>query len=199
VLGLALGFLGALARMSSRPAISQVGTLYVEIVRGTPLLVQLLAAYFCVAPAVAAGVRAAGLPEAWARAAEGRTLVGVVTLGVFAGAYVTEIVRAAIQSIDRGQTEAALSQGLTRGQTLRFVLLPQALRRMVPPLAGELVSLVKDSSLLYVIAVSEVTKRSYEVYAATNKTFEVFLPLALLYLAITLPLSRLARALELRL
>src|SRR5205807_713549 len=85
-------------------------------------------------------------------------LVGTATLGLFAGAYVSEIVRAAVQSVDSGQTEAALSQGMTRGQALRLVVIPQALRRMLPPMAGEFVSLVKDSSLLSVIGVVELSK-----------------------------------------
>jgi polar amino acid transport system permease protein len=199
VLGLVLGLLGGVLRLSSRPALNQVGVLYVEIVRGTPLLVQMLVAYFCIAPAVGGALEAMGAPMGVLSFVTDRRAVGVAALGVFAGAYVTEIVRAAIQSVDRGQTEAAISQGMSRAQVMRHVLLPQALRRMVPPLAGELVNLVKDSSLLYVIAVSEVSKRAYEVYAATNKTFEPFLALAVLYLALTFPLSRLARWLELRL
>jgi polar amino acid transport system permease protein len=188
-----------LARLSRRPALQQAGVTYVEIVRGTPLLVQVLVAYYAVAPALRDLLRSAGAPSALSAPFDDPVFVGVVTLGVFAGAYVTEIVRAAVESVDRGQTEAALSQGMTHGQVLRLVLLPQALRRMIPPLTGELVSLVKDSSLLSVIAVSELLKRSSEVQSTTYKTSEVLLPLALLYLCITFPLSRLARRLELRL
>ena len=94
--------------------------------------------------------------------------------------------------------EAALSQGMTRGQALRHVLLPQALRRMLPPMTGEFVSLVKDSSLLSVIGVVEISKRAGEARAETYRTYEVYLPLALLYLLITFPLSRWARHLETR-
>src|SRR5205814_5360986 len=112
-------------------------------------------------------------------------LVGRAPLGVFAGAYVTGIVRSAIESVDPGQMEAALSQGMSRGQALRHVILPQVLRRMLPPLTGEFVSLVKDSSLLSVVGVLEISKRAREAQTDTYRTFEVFLPLALMYLVIT--------------
>lgn len=182
-LALAFGFLGGLARLSARPWLHQLGSIYVEVVRGTPLLVQLFVAVYCVGYAL-------GVDEP--------LTTGVLTLGLFAGAYVTEIVRGAVQSIDPGQAEAALAQGMTRWQVLRHVLLPQAARRMLPPLAGEFVSLVKDSSLLSAVGVLEITKRAREFQAETYRTFEVFLPLAVTYLAITFPLSRLARRLELR-
>ena len=193
VLGLVFGFLGGLARLSRNTVVNQLGAIYVEVFRGTPFLVQILIAFFCVSFALATALESIGAPAGLVGLAQDRVLVGVLALGVFAGAYVTEIFRAAVQSIDRGQTEAALSQGMTRFQVLRLVLVPQALRRMVPPLAGELVGLVKDSSLLYVIGVTELTKAAYDVYSTTRKTYEPFLALALLYLLITFPLSRLAR------
>jgi polar amino acid transport system permease protein len=199
LLGLVLGFAGGLARLSRRPTVQQVATTYVEVVRGTPFFVQLIVAYYCVAPAVHALLLHLGVPEAVASLVQRAEVVGTVALAVFSGAYITEIVRAAIQSIDPGQTEAAFAQGLSRGQVLRLVLVPQAIPRMLPPLAGELVNLVKDSSLLSYIAVEELTKRAQGIHAATYKTFEVFLPLMALYLAITFPLSRLARRLEFRL
>jgi polar amino acid transport system permease protein len=192
LLGLVFGFAGGLARLSRSRVLHQLAAVYVEVVRGTPFLVQIVVAYYCVAH----GLKSLFPPLA--PFLDDPIAVGVVTLGFFAGAYITEIVRAAVESIDRGQSEAAYAQGMTRGQVLRHVLLPQAFRRMIPPLTGELVSLVKDSSLLSIIAVSELAKRASEVQASTYKTYEVLLPLALLYLAITFPLSRLARWLELR-
>jgi polar amino acid transport system permease protein len=197
--GLLLGFGGGLLRLSRRPALQQVGTVYVELVRGTPFFVQLLIAKYCVSPALHALLSRAGAPSFLVEAVQQPAVVGIAALAVFSGAYITEIVRAAIQSIDPGQSEAAFSQGMTRGQVLRLVLVPQAVRRMLPPLTGELVNLVKDSSLLSFIAVEELTKRANGIYANQHLTFEVFLPLAALYLAITFPLSRLARRLELRL
>ncbi len=183
VVAVVVGFAAGMARLSSRAWLSQLATVYVELVRGTPLLVQLFVGMYCVGYAL-------GIDD--------RLLVGTVTLGVFAGAYVTEVVRAAVQSVDAAQTEAALSQGMTRRQTMRHVVLPQALRRMLPPLAGEFVSLVKDSSLLSAIGVLELSKRAMEAQADTYRTYEVYLPLAALYLAITFPLSRWVRRLELR-
>jgi len=199
VLGLAFGLAGGLARLSRSPAVQQVGTVYVEIVRSTPFLIQVLVAYYCVAPAVSDGLLRLGVHGDVVRLVKQAAFVGVISLGLFCGAYVTEIVRAAVESVDRGQTEAALSQGMSHRQVLRHVLLPQAFRRMIPPLAGELVSLVKDSSILSIIAVSELSKRASEVQSSTFLSFEVLLPVAVLYLCLTFPLSRLARHLELRL
>jgi polar amino acid transport system permease protein len=183
-LSLVFGFAGGLLRLSRHPVPSQLGAIYVEVVRGTPLLVQLFIAVYCVGYSL-------GIDDH-------PVLVGTVTLGFFAGAYVTEILRGAVESIDRGQREAALSQGMSRWQALRHVLLPQAVRRMLAPLAGELVSLVKDSSLLSVIGVLEISKRAGEARAETYRTYEVYLPLAVLYLLLTCPLSLWVRRWERR-
>lgn len=190
VLGLLLGTAAGLARASASAALDQAAFTYVELVRGTPFLVQLYILYFCVA-------RAIRLQDA---AGDGEAIVvGVVGLGVFAGAYVAEIVRAAVESIDRGQWEAARSLGLSHRQTLLGVILPQCVRRMVPPLAGEAVSLVKESSLLSVIGVAEVTAAAKNLGAASYDYFAAYLPLAALYLCVTLPLAWLSRRLERRL
>jgi polar amino acid transport system permease protein len=125
-------------------------------------------------------------------------LTGMITLAFFAGAYITEMVRAGIESIDPGQWEAARSTGLNHGQALRHVIFPQAVRRIIPPVTGQFVSLIKDSSLLSIIAVRELTKGAEIVNAATYKTFEAYLPLALFYLVLTYPLSALTYRLEKR-
>ena len=197
-LALVFGFAGGLARLSHRPAVHQTGTLYVEIVRGTPLMVQLVVAYWCIAPALRNTLESAGAPVALSGLFDSGVFVGVLTLALFAGAYVTEIVRAAVESIDRGQTEAALSQGMNRRQVFWLVLLPQARRRMIPPLAGEFISLIKDSSLLGAITVLELTKAGDQERSASHRAFEILIPVALMYLVLTLSLSRLARWLELR-
>lgn len=199
VLGLAFGLAGGLLRLSRHWALNQVGAVYVELIRGTPLLVQILLAKYCMATAFHDVLRDMGFSASTAESVRNPVVIGIVVLGFFAGAYVAEIVRAAILSIDRGQSEAALAQGMTRGQVFRLVLFPQALRRMVPPMTGQFVSLVKDSSLLSAIAVPELMKRADEVRTSTYAEFEVLLPLAALYLVICFPLSRLARRLELRL
>lgn len=187
VLGLVLGSLAGVARVSRSAVLDQAALTYVEFVRGTPFLVQLYVLYFCVARAANLG-RLTGGAEA--------VIVGIVGLGVFAGAYVAEIVRAGVESIDRGQWEAARSLGLNHSQTLRLVILPQAARRMIPPLTGEAVSLVKESSLLSVIGVGELTFHAKNLGAATFDYFAAYLPLAALYLLVTLPLSWLSRRLE---
>jgi polar amino acid transport system permease protein len=199
VVALVLGVLGGVARLSQHWFWNQLGTIYVEVIRGTPLLVQIIIAYFCFASATRDLLASAGAPTSILELTGNGPAVGIVVLGIFGGAYVTEIVRAAILSIDRGQTEAALSQGMSRRQVFRHVLFPQALRRMIPPMTGQFANLIKDSSLLSVVAVVELTKRAGEVRANTYQTYEVFIPLAAMYLAICFPLSWLSRRLELRL
>ena len=190
VLGLVVGTAAGLARVSRSAALDQAAFTYVELVRGTPFLVQLYIAYFCVATALRLrGIF--GTSEA--------LVVGICGLGLFAGGYIAEIVRAGVESIDRGQWEAARSLGLSHRQTLFRVVLPQALRRMIPPLTGEGVSLVKESSLLSVIGVAEMTYYARGISSDLGDTFAAYLPLAVLYLVVTLPLSFLTRRLERRL
>jgi len=182
--GLVVGVFVALARISRPLPIRHLGDLYVEIIRGTPFLVQLLVAYFCVAPLL--GVRS----KFW---------TGTIALGAFAGAYMGEIFRAGIESVERGQFEAARSLGLTRRQTMRHIIFPQAFKRMIPPLTGELIALTKESSLLYAIALHELTFAAKQISARTTRGFEAYLVVAAMYLSITIPLSLLARRLERRL
>ena len=184
ILGLIVGILAGLARVSRNMIIKEAATIYVEIFRGTPLLVQIYIFYFCVAAAINF---------------DNAPVIGMVTLAFFSGAYITEMVRAGIESIDAGQWEAALATGLTYRQTLIRIILPQAIRRVVPPITGQFVSLIKDSSLLSVISVSELTKAAEIINATTYKTFEAYLPLALFYLVLTYPLTKLTYLLEAKL
>ena len=155
--------------------------IYVELIRGTPLLVQILIFFYVVAEAF--GV-------------SNRYFVGVLTLSVFSGAYISEIFRAGIESIGKSQLEAARAVGFTPVQTYRYVIFPQALRQTLPPLAGQFASLIKDSSLLSIIAVKELTLNAQEVSAYTYSTMESYLPLAVGYLLLTLPISLWTRWLE---
>lgn len=182
-LGLIIGVLGGLARVSENIWLREAATLYVWGFRGTPLLTQIYIFYFCFGVVVHV---------------DSPFLIGMATLAFFAGAYITEMVRAGIESISDGQWEAARSTGLTHAQALRHVVFPQALRRIIAPVTGQFVSLIKDSSLLSVIAVRELTKGAEIVNAATYKTFESYLPLALFYLLLTYPLSILTYHLEKR-
>ncbi|HEV7867881.1 MAG TPA: amino acid ABC transporter permease [Chthoniobacteraceae bacterium] len=182
-LSTALGLALALARRSTLLVLSYLAKIWIELIRGTPLLVQILIFFYVVADAIGA---------------ENRYLVGVITLAIFSGAYLSEIIRAGIESVGKSQLDSALAVGFTRAQTYRYVIFPQALRQTLPPLAGQFVSLVKDSSLLMIIGISELTLNAREVATYTFSSFESYLPVAAGYLALTLPLSLLARHLETR-
>jgi polar amino acid transport system permease protein len=182
-LSILIGLVCALGRRSRLLALRYFIKLYVEAIRGTPLLVQVLIFFYVVADAFRL---------------ENRYAVGILTLAVFSGAYITEIIRAGIESVGRSQLESAMAIGLTRAQIYRYVVFPQALRQTLPPLAGQFVSLVKDSSLLSIISISEFTLNAQEVNAFTFSTLESYLPLAVGYLVLTLPISIWTRWLERR-
>jgi polar amino acid transport system permease protein len=156
---------------------------YVEVIRGTPLLTQILIGYYLIANAID-----------W----HSSLGVGIVVLSCFSGAYLSEIFRGGIESIPRSQWLSARAIGLTGAQTYRFVVIPQAVRRVLPAAAGQFANLVKDSSLLFVISVHEFTMQAREVNANSYATFEAYLPLVLGYFLLTFPISLLSRHLERR-
>jgi His/Glu/Gln/Arg/opine family amino acid ABC transporter permease subunit len=180
VLGFVLGF-GALSRFR---AVRIAVLAYVDFVRGTPLLVQIFLVYF------ALPVIGINFNEYWA---------GVIALSLNAGGFICEIVRASMQSVDRGQTEAAQSIGMQHGQIVLHVLFPQAWRRILPPLTNELISLIKGSALLSAISVYELTHAGQEIIATYFSPFEIFLLIALYYYALISALAWLSRYLERRL
>ena len=183
VLGFALGMLVGLARSSRSRLIRYPATAYVDVIRGTPLLVQLFLWYFGLS---VIGINIDPLPAA------------MLAVGFHSSAYQAEIVRGGIQSIPKGQTEAARAVGMTHMQSMRFVVLPQALRLILPPLSNEFVIVIKDSSLAYAISVAEITLVSYQLNARYFEPFTVFLFAALLYLILTYVTSTLMRTLERR-
>ena len=192
IFGVIIGIIGGLTRISGNPALKWTTIVYVEIIRGSPLLVQILIWYFILGTVINELLAAYGvgrIPAWW---------YGVASLACFAGAYVTEIVRAGIQSIHRGQMEAARSLGMSYGQAMRYIIMPQALRRILPPLAGQFISLIKDSSLLGIIAIRELTKAAREAVTASLQPFEIFMLCAVLYLVLTFTLSMLVQQLERR-
>ncbi len=192
IAGIIIGIIGGIARMSSNPTLKWTSMVYVEIIRGSPLMVQILIWYFVFGTVINDLLATSGmgrLPAFW---------YGVASLACFAGAYVTEIVRAGIQSIHKGQTEAARSLGMSYAQSMRHIILPQALRRILPPLAGQFISLIKDSSLLGIIAIRELTKAAREVVSASLQPFEVYFLAAILYLVLTFTLSMAVQKLEKR-
>ena len=192
IFGILIGIFGGLARVSSNPLFKWSSTLYVELIRGSPLLVQIFIWYFLLGTMINAIILKYGLgpiDPLW---------YGVASLSTFTGAYVAEIVRAGIQSIHFGQVEAARSLGMTYVQSMRYIILPQALRRILPPLAGQFISLVKDSSLLGIIAVRELTKATREIVTVSLQTFESWMVCAVLYLIVTFALSMFVQYLERR-
>jgi len=181
-LALIIGLTTGLCRISINPALRGLAALYVEFIRGTPLLVQIFIAYFFIGTVFNLD----------------RNVAGVGALAIFAGAYVAEIVRAGIQSIPKGQMEAARSLGMNVLQSMIYIILPQALKRILPPLAGQFISLIKDSSLVSVIAITDLTKSGREIITSTFATFEVWLTVAAMYLIVTSLLSQVVFYMERR-
>jgi polar amino acid transport system permease protein len=154
---------------------------YVEGIRGTPLLVQILIFFYVVANAFGIG---------------NRYLVGIIIMSMFSGAYVSEIIRSGVEGVAQSQLESARSLGFTTLQLYRYIIFPQVITRILPPMAGQFASLIKDSSLLSIIAVNEFTQMAREVNANTFSTLESYIPLAVGYLLLTLPISMLTKNLE---
>ncbi len=204
-----LGFMVGLSRLSPRLLLRLVGRTYVEAIRNTPPLVLVFIFYYFVSDQLLAFL---GVEEL-VRATSGTTrtvislllaepglitqfLSGVLTLALFQGAYIAEIVRAGIQAVDTGQWEAGKSLGLTNRQLLRQIILPQAIRIMLPPLAGEFINTIKWSSIVSIISIQELTFQGLQVMASTQATIEVWLTISAMYLALCLSLSLLVRRLE---
>lgn len=178
---LLIGFFTALAQRSAFLPIRYLARAYMEIIRGTPLLVQILIFFYVVADAF-------GIQD--------RYIVGVLILSMFSGAYISEILRAGMESVGDSQLESARAIGFTRPQIYRYVIFPQVFRQVLPPLAGQFASLIKDSSLLSIISVNEFTLNAQEVNAFTFSTLESYLPLAVGYILLTLPISLWSKRLE---
>jgi len=181
VLSTILGILVGLAQQSKVIFLRILSRGYVEIIRGTPILVQILIFYYVIANSL--GI-------------DNRLLVGVCIMSVFSSAYIAEIIRSGIESVSKSQLETAVSLGFTNRQIYQHIIFPQVVTRILPPLTGQFAALIKDSSLLSVIAIKEVTMAAREINAATFSTLESYLPLAVCYLLLTIPISLLTRKLE---
>jgi polar amino acid transport system permease protein len=195
---LVIGLFMGLARVSSNKILYNISTFYVETIRGVPILVQLLYVAFIVFPAIVDGVDSTGVIQVSIRDVEMYTRV-ILGLALAYGAFEAEVFRAGIESIDKGQMEAARSLGMSYAQAMRYVILPQAVRRVLPPLGNDFVAMLKDTSLASALAVGEITHLSVQ---HRNRTFTTFQPLnvaAFLYLITTLALTRVVRYLERRL
>ncbi len=180
VIAFILASILAFMRISNYYFLKDIATFYIAVIRGTPLLVQIFIFYFIIATIFNIE----------------RFYAGAISLGLFYGAYIAEVLRGAIQSIDKGQTEAAKSLGMNYVQTMGSIIMPQAFKRALPTLIGEMIALVKDSSLVSVISITDLTKVGREIVANTFSPFETWLVIAAIYFAITFTLSIIGRRIE---
>lgn len=202
IIGVILGLLNAIMRLNSRKWLSYPAGVYFEIFRNTPMLVQILLMYYGVFPMLSYGGDIRALFENYESIAPVVNRVikflndyepifaGIIALGLNSGAYLGEIFRGGILSIDRGQREAALSLGMSEYQSMRYIVLPQALTNALPALGNEFVTLIKDSSLLSVIAVAELTYRAQLVGGRKFEYFTMYVGIGLIYFLVCFTLSR---------
>jgi len=181
LLSMLLGMFFGIGQKSRFLPLRVFSKIYIEVVRGTPLLIQILLFYYVIANSMG-----------W----NNRYMVGIVIMSIFAGAYIAEIVRSGIESVGKTQLETAKSIGLTHRQTYIYIIFPQVIKNILPPLAGQFASLIKDSSLLSIIAIEEFTLAAREINAATFSTIESYMPLAAGYLILTIPISYITKYLE---
>ena len=185
VFGFGLGAAAGLARVAWHGVLRSLATVYVEVIRGTPILAQILFLYYGLSDLLDVNIH--------------KIAAAILAIAVNAGAYIAEIVRGAVQSIDEGQREAGRSLGLSHTQTLRYVIWPQAFRRMIPPLGNQFIISLKDTSLFSVIAVSEILYQTRQYYNTTFNSFEALTMACVFYLMITIPTSVYLRRVERRL
>lgn len=204
---IAIGLVAGLGRLARNPVAYHLATLYVQVIRGVPILVQIFVVSFVVLPGLvglvnAAGELLAGLlgPGNALAALSNRDIPmavrATVALAIAYGGFEAETFRAGIQSIERGQTEAAWSLGMTRFQTLRLIVLPQAFRRILPPLGNDFIAMLKDSSLVSVLGVNDMTQQARLYVARTFQYPPTFYTLAFLYLVLTLVLAMIVKGIE---
>ena len=183
IFGSLLGILVGLGRVSRNPLLSQISRFYIWVIRGTPLLLQLFVIHF----AIPSAFPALTLPP---------FVSACIALSLNAAAYIAEIARGAIQSIDKGQMEAARSLGLSSSQSMRRIIIPQAFRRMLPPLGNEFIALIKESSLVSTIALYDLLRTGQQIISSTYRYTEVFFLVGLIYLLLTTIMSYIVRKIE---
>ena len=183
-IGFFIGLFVGIARISQFKILRVMAAVYADCIRGTPLLVQIFLIYFALPMAIGQRVEP--------------FIAAVAACVINSGAYVSEIFRAGIQAIDVGQMEAGRSLGLTWWQTMRFIILPQAFKNILPPLGNEFIAMLKDSSLVSVIGFEELTRRGQLIIAQTYGSFEIWMTVAVLYLIMTMAISRIVAFLEKR-
>lgn len=190
-----LGLICGLGRVSKNRVIYGVTSVYVEIIRGIPLLVQLLVWYFAVPPLIVQVGNAIHF-RPFQQYLANPIVMAIVGISICYAAYMAEIVRAGIEALPTGQMEAARSLGMTKSQSMRYVILPQAYRSIMPTIGNEFIALLKDSSLISVVSVADLTRRGREFLSFSSRPIETYLMMALLYLLMTLISARIARIVE---
>ena len=184
-LGIVLGLIAALMKMCRFLPLRWLANVYIELVRGTPQLVQLFLLFYGLPQLIGVNI-----PEYFA---------AILALGINSGAYVAEIVRAGIQAVDYGQTEGAYSLGMKPGLTMRYIILPQAVKNILPALGNEFIALLKSSSIVSVIGMTDLMRKSDIIRSITYRSFEPLLTVALMYFTMTFTLSKLLNVYERRL
>ena len=193
IFGFILALLLSLMRMSRVKLLKAIATIYVEVIRATPMMVQLFLVYYVVMAPVS-------LPtwKLFGFIRFERFVPGVVALSLNSGAYLSEIIRSGIQSIDIGQTEAARSLDLTQGQNMRFIILPQAIKNILPAIANEFVTIIKESSICWTVGVQEIMSAVNSVKAATYTIAEALIVASCIYFCLTFPTSKIIQYFERR-
>ncbi|KMY48308.1 amino acid ABC transporter permease [Peribacillus loiseleuriae] len=176
IFGSILGLLVGLGRVSKNPLLSQLSKFFIWVIRGTPLLLQLFVIHFAI-------------PSVFSSLTMPPFVSACIALSINAAAYIAEIARGAIQSIDKGQMEAARSLGLSSSQSMRRVIIPQAFRRMLPPLGNEFIALIKESSLVSTIALYDLLRTGQQIISSTYRYMEIFFLVGLIYLLLTTVMS----------
>lgn len=188
VTGVVLGLVLALIKMSRIKVLTALASLYIEIIRGTPLIVQAL----IMAYGLPQLLQSSGISFRWPYL----IIPAVIVCGLNSAAYVAEVIRSGIQAVDKGQMEAARSIGMTRAQAMKLIVIPQALKIVLPSFGNEFVSLIKETSVLSYVGVVEILRKGALWNAATFNTFEAYIGVALVYMLLTIPSSKLVKHLE---
>lgn len=190
VIGVVLGLLIALMKLSKKRILRIAATVYIEVLRGTPLVVQALLVYMGL-PVL---LKAYGIDFTW-----NATVAGMVVCGVNSSAYVSEIIRSGIQAVDKGQMEAARSLGMSYSQSMKLIIIPQAFKIVIPALGNEFITLIKETAVLSVITITDITRASMLWASSTFLYWQAYIGTALVYLMLTIPLSKAMNLLERRL
>jgi len=194
IFGVLIGVVLSLMRTSKNKLLKFLAATYIEIIRGTPLLVQLFIIYFSLPPLLESFCISVGLPADTMEMSD--FTYGVITLSINSAAYVAEIFRAGIQAVDKGQLEAARSLGMPQGMSMRLIVLPQAVRNILPALGNEFVVIIKESSLVMIIGIADLMYNANLIRGATYISLEPLLVVAAIYFSLTFPLSKLVGLVE---